>query len=98
MSAEPILLPLDTRLKLARKHRGLSAEEMAELIGVHVNTIRNYERGRSFPNRGVLIVYAGTDNEVADWLIDAWFRDPRHPLQANVTNADNPRYVTRQAA
>ena len=34
----------ESRLKTARKHRGLTQEELANLSGVSINTIRAYER------------------------------------------------------
>ena len=41
-------------LKNARELRGLKQEEAANLIGVSVETLGNYERGRSYPNIPVL--------------------------------------------
>ena len=37
-------------LKSARVNRGLTQVKAAELIGITVDTLSNYERGRSFPD------------------------------------------------
>lgn len=37
-------------LKTARELKKLSQEEAAELIGVSVDTLSNYERGKTFPD------------------------------------------------
>lgn len=37
-------------LRTARDIRGLSQKEAAKRIGVSVETLRNYERGKSYPD------------------------------------------------
>lgn len=37
-------------LKSARVNKGLTQVKAAELIGITVDTLSNYERGRSFPD------------------------------------------------
>lgn len=37
-------------LKAARINKGLSQKEAAKKIGISVDTLSNYERGRSFPD------------------------------------------------
>ena len=41
-------------LKSARVNRGLTQAKAAELIGVTVDTLSNYERGKSFPDVPVI--------------------------------------------
>ncbi len=41
-------------LLTARKLRGLTQEEAAPLIGVSVDTLGNYERGKSYPDVPIL--------------------------------------------
>lgn len=41
-------------LKQARELRGLKQFEAAELIGVSVDTLGNYERGKSYPDIPIL--------------------------------------------
>ena len=37
-------------LKGARSNKGYTQEKAAQLIGVTVDTLRNYEKGKSFPD------------------------------------------------
>lgn len=37
-------------LKAARVNKGLSQKEAAKKIGISVDTLSNYERGKSFPD------------------------------------------------
>ena len=41
-------------LKAARVNVGLTQTDAAELIGVNVNTIKNWECGKSFPNQPMI--------------------------------------------
>lgn len=41
-------------LKAARTNKGLSQEEAAKLIGVSVDTIRNYESNNTYPDIPIL--------------------------------------------
>lgn len=41
-------------LKAARVNVGLTQTDAAELIGVNVNTIKNWESGKSFPNQPMI--------------------------------------------
>lgn len=41
-------------LKTAREMKGYKQEEAANLIGVSVDTLGNYERGKSYPDIPVL--------------------------------------------
>lgn len=41
-------------LKYARELRGLTQTEAAKLIGVSVDTLSNYERGKSYPDIPIL--------------------------------------------
>lgn len=41
-------------LKNIREMRGYKQEEAAKLIGVDTDTLRNYEKGKSYPNIPVL--------------------------------------------
>lgn len=37
-------------LKAARINKGLNQRKAAEMLGISVDTLSNYERGRSFPD------------------------------------------------
>ena len=41
-------------LKTAREMRGMKQEEAAKAIGISVDTLGNYERGKSYPDVPVL--------------------------------------------
>ena len=41
-------------LRAIRTNKDLSQEEAAKLIGISVDTLRNYERGKSFPDIPIL--------------------------------------------
>ena len=41
-------------LKTARERKGLTQESAAKLIGISVDTLGNYERGKSYPDVPVL--------------------------------------------
>lgn len=41
-------------LKTARERKGLKQAEAAEMIGISVDTLGNYERGKSYPDIPVL--------------------------------------------
>ena len=57
-----------TRLRRAREAGGLSQEQVATLAGVSLSTVRNWETGRSAPNR---IERVGLAAELeAPWLTD----------------------------
>lgn len=51
---------LGNRLKQARKEKGLSQEELANLIGLKVGTISKYEQGDRTPGIGKLQLIANT--------------------------------------
>lgn len=43
-------LPVRMTLKSARELKKLKQSEAAELIGISVDTLSNYERGKSYPD------------------------------------------------
>lgn len=47
-------IPAKVTLKTARELKGLKQIEAAELIGVSVDTLGNYERGKSYPDIPIL--------------------------------------------
>ena len=57
------------RLTAARKHRGLTQQELADLAGAHVTQIRRYEAGTSAPTLDVLRNLALALNITTDELI-----------------------------
>src|SRR5690554_1193961 len=49
----------ETRLKLARARRGLTAKALAEQAGVSVDTIKRLEKGRNEPEPDTVVKLAG---------------------------------------
>ena len=56
------------RLRTARIGRGLRAEDLAEKTGMHVNSIGNYELGKTTPGAKNLIALADALEVSLDWL------------------------------
>lgn len=74
------------RLALALEAAGVSNEEMAEEIGRGVTTVRNYRKGRTIPERAVLVTWALRCGVPFDWLA------------YGVTNLDGPRDPAEQVS
>lgn len=54
MEDKKILKNTRMTLKMAREIKGMTQEYAAKLIGVSVDTLGNYERGKSYPDIPVL--------------------------------------------
>lgn len=52
--AEILDVPIRMTLKNARELRGLKQSEAARLIGISIDTLGNYERGKSYPDIPIL--------------------------------------------
>lgn len=60
---------LGERLKIARIKKGLSQEQVAELVGIKAGTISSYETGNVTPSVEILMKLASTFNASADYLL-----------------------------
>ena len=73
MSAAPVrhddLFGLGDRLAKARKRAQIPAGVMAEILGVHRNSISNYENGHQVPSRGTVITWAVVTQQPVSWLL-----------------------------
>lgn len=49
---------LHHRLALTMEEAGVTTEQMADALGVHVNSVTNYTSGRRVPKRSVIKVWA----------------------------------------
>lgn len=79
---------LHHRLSAALEVSGVSAEEMANELGVHPNTTRNYAGGRSTPNKGTIRLWAMVTGVDEHWLLTG-----EAPTDTDATTtAPNPRY------
>lgn len=56
-------------LRLLRKQKGLTANQMADTLGVAEGTYRNYEHGRREPNFDILNKLANYFNVTTDYLL-----------------------------
>lgn len=61
---------LHHRLARALEWGEVTAEEMAEVLGVHVNSIYNYAAGRRVPKRGFVAMWAMRCGVPLDWLLN----------------------------
>mgnify|MGYP006282025043 FL=1 len=57
------------RLKQARAKKGLSQNQLAKEVGVHVTNISRYERGENRPTSQVLTKLANVLDVTADYLM-----------------------------
>ncbi len=58
------------RMKEARKLNKMSQQELADILGISVNSIANYERGTSFPKEDYLYKIIN----ILDWIPITYFR------------------------
>ena len=63
------------RLKELRVKKGISQNELARDIGVHVTNISRYERGENRPTSDVLAKLASSLDVTADYLMDGSLND-----------------------
>ncbi len=63
------------RLKQARVNKGLSQNQLAKEIGVHVTNISRYERGENRPTSDVLTKLANALDVTGDFLMDGSMDD-----------------------
>ncbi len=58
------------RLKDLRKKKGLSQNQLAELINVHFAQVSRYERGETKPNAEAMTKLAGALDTTVDYLMN----------------------------
>lgn len=63
------------RLKQARTKKGLSQNDLAKTIGVHVTNISRYERGENRPTSDVLTKLANALGTTVDFLMSGSLND-----------------------
>ncbi len=57
------------RLNLARKQKGYTAQQMADMLHVTIRTYRNYESGTTCPSLGTLVQLADILDVTTDYLL-----------------------------
>ena len=76
-----LMMNLPTRLIALRKDGGLTQQQMAEAIGIHVNSIKKYEAGQAQPSLDVLKKIALALHVSTDFLLfEAYERGPNEDL------------------
>ncbi len=64
-----LTMSLPARLIALRKERGLTQQQMADSIGIHVNSLKKYESGQAQPSLDVLKKIALALNVSTDFLL-----------------------------
>ena len=64
-----LLMSFSKRLAAVRKERGLTQQQMSEVIGIHLSQIKRYESGDTQPSLEVLRKIALALNISADTLL-----------------------------
>jgi len=64
-----LTMSLPARLIALRKERSLTQQQMAEAIGIHVNSVKKYESGQAQPSLDVLKKIALALNVSTDFLL-----------------------------
>ncbi len=64
-----LTMSLPARLIALRKERGLTQQQMADSIGIHVNSVKKYESGQAQPSLDVLKKIALALNVSTDFLL-----------------------------
>lgn len=64
-----LTMSLPARLIALRKERGLTQQQMADSIGIHVNSLKKYESGQAQPSLDVLKKIALAVNVSTDFLL-----------------------------
>ena len=64
-----LMMSLSTRLITLRKDKGLTQQQMAEAIGIHVNSLKKYEAGQAQPSLDALKKIALALHVSTDFLL-----------------------------
>lgn len=76
-----LMMSLPTRLIALRKDNGLTQQQMADAIGIHVNSVKKYEAGQAQPSLDALKKIALALHVSTDFLLfEAHERGPDDDL------------------
>lgn len=82
------------RLARAMRISDVSTQELADRMGVHRNSVRNYLTGRRHPSRPALIAWAFATGVPLTWLETGHISgDPSDPLPRLDSNQQPSGYV-----
>ncbi|MDQ0319986.1 transcriptional regulator with XRE-family HTH domain [Pararhizobium capsulatum DSM 1112] len=76
---------LGGRIWRARDSLGMSARELADRLGVHVDTVSGWERDRSEPRTSRLFMLAGMLGVTPAWLIAGLGDAPKDELSGSLS-------------
>ena len=65
----PLPMSFPVQLIQLRKHRGLTQQQLADAVGIHVNQIKRYEAGTTQPTLEVLIKFTKALHISLDTLV-----------------------------
>ena len=82
--------PLGEAIRQIRMEKGLSQQQLAELIHVDRTTITNRERGRRLPDADMLTKISDTLSIDVSYLITA---SPKQHISPNVIMIDDERII-----
>ncbi|WP_339495531.1 helix-turn-helix domain-containing protein [Pseudomonas sp. RA_105y_Pfl2_P56] len=65
-----------------RKQHGLTQQQMAETVGIHITQVKRYESGEAQPSLEILKKVATAFNVTTDWLVfEQGEREPQDELK-----------------
>lgn len=64
-----IQMSLPKRFAQLRKEQGLTQQQMAEIIGIHLTQVKRYESGQAQPSIEILKKIALAFHTTTDWLV-----------------------------
>ena len=90
MSALMVLDTLAGRLRNARLDKGLTLEQVAERVGVRLNTVWCYEKGKFRPSEPVLKLCAQIYDKPYEWFFGKEDEPQALPVRLNAEAPDSP--------
>lgn len=64
-----IQMSLPKRFAQLRKEQGLTQQQMAEMVGIHLTQVKRYESGQAQPSIEILKKIALAFHTTTDWLV-----------------------------
>jgi len=94
MDKNEILKTLSNRIKIARRKKGLTQPELAELINSTDRNISNYETGYSFPSISVLYGISNALSTSVDYLLGL-SDDPSISKESNYLTSEDLQLIAK---
>lgn len=87
-----------TNIKAVREFRGLSQEEAAQLLGVKIGTLRNWEQGKNDPGRENLMKLRKVYRVTADALLIPGYPMPGQSPSSSDLDAPEEELISNYRA